>query len=217
MFPFRYRHALANRDSHIMSQYVVIGILTVLCFMFWSGWVRAPRNIRIDIPPDLRSGASVRPGEYQPVTAYAFTLQVFQKINLWKADGAKEYPQAIYSASAFLTPKFRQELELDVKTKAHRGELRGRARTVQEYPGRNFTPQRVEMLGQGVWIVWLDLDLEETVQGEPVKRAPVRYGLRVVTYDVEQTLNPWGLALDGFVMQPKRLTDADLASDQVRG
>ena len=43
----------------------------------------------------------------------------------------------------------------------------------------------------GVWVVWLDLDLFESVKGMTVKRTAIRYPLRVVRYAVDAEANPW--------------------------
>ena len=58
--------------------------------------------------------------------------------------------------------------------------------------------------------MWLDLELSESVKGMTVKRAAIRYPLRVVSLDVDPEANPWGLALDGFAAEgPRRLTESD--------
>jgi hypothetical protein len=67
------------------------------------------------------------------------------------------------------------------------------------------------VLGGDVWVVWLDLDLLESVKGMTVKRTAIRYPLRVVRFAVDLETNPWGLALDGFEADgPRRLTDDEL-------
>ena len=69
------------------------------------------------------------------------------------------------------------------------------------------------MLGNGVWVVWLDLDLFESVKGMTVKHTAIRYPLRVVRHAVDLEANPWGLALDGFAGEgPRRLTAKELSS-----
>ena len=93
-----------------------------------------------------------------------------------------------------------------------RGErLAYRVRGVQEIPGHGYEERRVDLLNEDAWIVWLDLDLLESVKGMTVKRTAIRYPLRVVRYAVDLETNPWGLALDGFGAEgPRRLTDAEL-------
>ena len=60
------------------------------------------------------------------------------------------------------------------------------------------------------WVVWLDLELRESVKGMTVKKTTIRYPLRVLRYAVDAEANPWGLALDGFAAEgPLRLAASD--------
>jgi integrating conjugative element protein (TIGR03746 family) len=63
----------------------------------------------------------------------------------------------------------------------------------------------VQVLSGSDWIVTLDLDVDEYYRGDLVKRAFVRYPIRVVRYDVDPEHNPWGLALDCFANPPERI------------
>ncbi|MCB1904635.1 MAG: DUF2895 family protein, partial [Gammaproteobacteria bacterium] len=72
----------------------------------------------------------------------------------------------------------------------------------------------VDVLKQDVWVVWLDLDLYESVKGMTVKKTAIRYPLRVVRHAVDLEANPWGLALDGFAAEgPRRLSEAELTEE----
>jgi hypothetical protein len=57
--------------------------------------------------------------------------------------------------------------------------------------------------------VWLDLELNESVQGMRVKQTTIRYPIRVSRYPVDAATNPWGLALDGYAADgPVRLDES---------
>ena len=115
---------------------------------------------------------------------------------------------------AYLTPKYRAELLNDLETKGRKGELAYRVRGLQEIPGHGFDERRVDILDAAVWVVWLDLDLFESVKGMTVKKTAIRYPLRVVRHAVDLEANPWGLALDGFAGDgPRRLTADELAGE----
>ena len=60
-----------------------------------------------------------------------------------------------------------------------------------------------------------DAVIEETVAGMEVKHTRIRYPLRIVRYDVDRELNPWGLAIDCFAEAPSKLEDATPASQEV--
>jgi len=70
------------------------------------------------------------------------------------------------------------------------------------------------VLAPGVWVVWLDLNLVESVKGMTVKQTAIRYPLRVVSLAVDPEENPWGLALDGFASKgPHRLKASERDED----
>jgi integrating conjugative element protein (TIGR03746 family) len=58
------------------------------------------------------------------------------------------------------------------------------------------------------WIVTLDVTADEYHGAEQVKRALVRYPLKVVRLDVDPERNPFGLALDCYSSTPQRITAA---------
>ena len=83
------------------------------------------------------------------------------------------------------------------------GNWQGGSARCGEIPGRGYATDRVYDEGAGSWIVSLDLQIEETVLGQPVKTRLAAYPVRVVRYDVDRELNPWGLALDCLADVPR--------------
>ena len=208
----RYRHEIDNVRSHLRSLWAVIGLQTLVILALWVGWSQSPKNLRIHVPPDLRSGATMSVGEVPPATVYAFAFYIFQQLNRWPDDGSKDYGRAIFRIAPYVTARYRTDLIADMEHKARRGELAYRVRGVHEVPGHGYQERRVDVLGSGVWVVWLDLDLLESVKGMTVKQTNIRYPLRVVRHAVDPEANPWGLALDGFEGEgPRRLSDAELS------
>lgn len=206
----RYRREIDNVRAHITTLRAVIGVQLLLLLMVWYGWASAPEHLRIHLPPDLRSGAELSVKEIPPANVYAFAHYIFQQLNHWPGNGDKDYGAAIFRLSPYLTPRYRAELEADLDLRGRRGELTYRRRGVQELPGHGYEERRVDVRGNGAWVVWLDLSINEWVQGMTVKRTAVRYPIRVVRYAVDPELNPWGLALDGFTEEgPRRLTDTE--------
>jgi len=196
----------------------VIALQALIIAGLWIGWSQAPKYLTVHIPPDLRSGAVLQVDEVPPSNVYAFAFYIFQQLNRWPNDGAHDYGQAIFRVSAYLTDKYRAELLVGLDTKAHQGELAARVRGVQEIPGHGYEERRVDVLADNVWVVWLDLDLAESVKGMPVKRKAIRYPLRVVREAVDPETNPWGLALDGFAAEgPQPLDAAELTNETKQG
>jgi len=208
----RYRYEIDNVRAHLRSLWAVIAIQAAMIGGLWFGWSQAPERLTVHIPPDLRSGAVLAVDEVPPANVYAFAFYIFQQLNRWPEDGAADYGRAIFRVSPYLTPRYRADLLAELEQKGRQGELAYRVRGMQAIPGHGYEERRVDVVSGGVWIVWLDLDLLETVKGMTIKRTAIRYPLRVVRFAVDPEANPWGLALDGFGADgPRRLTDAELA------
>ena len=206
----RYRYEIDNMRSHLRSLWTVIALLLLIILALWIGWMRMPGTITVHIPPDLRSGAVMALDEVPPANIYAFAFYIFQQLNRWPNDGAEDYGKAIFRIAAYLTPSFREQLIADMETKGKQGQLAYRVRSLQAIPGQVYEERRVDVLSKESWVVWLDLELRESVKGMTVKKTTIRYPLRVLRYAVDAEANPWGLALDGFAAEgPQRLAASD--------
>lgn len=207
----RYRYEIDNVRAHVRSLWAVIAIEALVIAGLWFGWSQAPARLTVHVPPDLRSGAVLAVDAVPPPNVYAFAFYIYQQLNRWPEDGASDYGRAIFRVSPYLTPRYRADLIAELEQKGRQGELAYRVRGMQEIPGHGYEERRVDVLSAHAWIVWLDVDLLESVKGMTVKRTAIRYPLRVVRYAVDLESNPWGLALDGFGAEgPRRLNAAEL-------
>lgn len=214
----RYRYEIDNVRAHLRSLWIIIGVQLVVILALWFGWSQSPRHLTVHVPPDLRSGAMQTIDQVPPANVYAFAFYIFQQLNHWSEDGARDYGKAIFRISPYVTPRYRADLIADMELKGKQGELAYRVRGVQEVPGHGYEERRVDVLASGVWVVWLDIDLLESVKGMTVKKTTIRYPLRVVRLAVDPESNPWGLALDGFAATgPRRLSEAELADESAQG
>ncbi|EAW8702248.1 PFL_4703 family integrating conjugative element protein [Salmonella enterica] len=203
-----FKHALASRDAHIRTLYITLVALFLLATGMGFGWYSAPHQLTVYLPPDLRT-ASQRPWwEIPPATVYAFAFTVFQQINRWPTSGETDYPHNLNALRSYLTPGCYSQMEQTFRQRQQNGELRDRVRGVYEIPGRGFSDSQVQILDHDNWIVTLDLTVDEYFHSEPVKRAMIRYPVKVLRYDIDQQKNPWGLALDCFASPPQRLEAA---------
>jgi integrating conjugative element protein (TIGR03746 family) len=190
------------------------GLQFVVILVLWFGWSQAPKQLTVHVPPDLRSGATLSVNEAPAANVYAFAFYIFQQLNRWPENGAKDYGKAIFRISPYVTPRYQSELLADLELKGRQGELAYRVRGVQEIAGHGYEERRVDVLAPGVWVVWLDLNLVESVKGMTVKKTAIRYPLRVVSLAVDPEANPWGLALDGFASEgPRRLSEPERDED----
>ncbi|SMG55157.1 PFL_4703 family integrating conjugative element protein [Cedecea sp. NFIX57] len=208
----RFRHALQNRDQHIRTLRVTCGVLLLLLLVTLGGWMTAPDRLTLHIPPDLRTGSTRPWWEVPAPTVYSFAFYIFQQLNAWPKSGAEDYPAKIAALSPYLTPACKSFLEADAKTRTDSGELAGRVRVVYEIPGRGYTGSSVTVYDRDNWGVRLDVVADEYFQAEPVKRALVRFPLKVVRWSGDAERNPFGLALDCYDGVPQRLEAAPVAT-----
>lgn len=196
-----------NQRMHIASlRLALIGtwllVIVVLLVHFWG-----LRHLKVEIPPDLRSGATVEVGKTYPPTAYNFAYVVWQQLYLWREDGDREYLANIQRLSPYLTPRCGAELRADHTRRRSGGalnELANRSRNMIPVGIQIYTPEKVRVLGPGLFEVTLDFQVYETHRGVPVKDDLfLRYRLRVVEHDVDSELNPWGIALDCHGRRPE--------------
>jgi len=212
----RYIDLNSSLESHITTLRISIAVLVLINFSLWFGWNGAKNDLRIHIPPDIRSGAILQADEISSPNVYTFAGYIFQQLNHWANNGDEDYGMQIFNTAPYLTPEFREYLINDLDIRGKKGELSGRTRVMQPVAGQGYEERRVDQLDADTWIVWIDYNISESVRGMEIKNVPVRYPIRIVRYNVDPETNPWGLALDGFGGSgPKRLTKADLdASSQ---
>mgnify|MGYP001054366853 FL=1 len=102
-----------------------------------------------------------------------------------------------------MTPTYQAYLQQDYETRKRQGELRRRVRNWTPVADAVFDESFVQHAGKN-WIVWIDVQIKEYVNGGIVKNLINRIPMQVVRYDVDKEANPWGLALNGSgIYQPK--------------
>lgn len=205
----RFANEEHNQRMHIASlRLALVGtwllIVIGLLIHFWG-----LRHLKVEIPPDLRNGATVEVGRTYPPTAYNFAYVVWQQLYTWRDDGDGEYLANITKLSPYLTPGCKADLRADHTRRRSGGalnELANRSRNMIPVGSSTYLPERVRQLGPGLFEVALDFQVYETHRGVAVKDdLYLRYHLRVVEYDVDSELNPWGIALDCHQRRPEAI------------
>ncbi len=205
-----FRNRLKQKDGHVVTlQAALCGSFVIITYLMLLYWDAKEEQI-FRVPPDLRQGVVMRANDVAPPTVFSFTYYILQQLNNWPESGEKDFPERIYYLQAFLTPGFREQLERELSQKSKAGELRRRVRKIQEVVGRGYSEQRVFIESDGSWIVWIDVEISETVHGKPVKTVYVQYPLRIVRYDVDPEANPWGLAISEYAGEPKKISIEDI-------
>lgn len=202
-----------SQRAHLGSLYLVIVVLTCICFYTLSGWKSAPRDIRIHIPPDLRSGAVVRINEIHAANIYSYVNATMRALYRWEDNGEVNFGERIKELEYRFTQEYKEQLISELNSKQTRGELRNRARYVLERPGFEiYRPEFVVAYDDDSWLVWLDLEIVERTGNVEAKRTTVRYPFRVVRVNISPEKNVWGLAIDGYQtgLKPVTLSEEDL-------
>jgi integrating conjugative element protein (TIGR03746 family) len=196
--PKRFHTQVEISRAHITTLRAVILLMALVIAGLLYGWSTAPKQMTVHIPPAFQSGVT-QPADTVPLpNIYTFASYIWQQLQRWPENGEKDYADNLYKLQSFITPQFYDWLEQDFQSKASRGELRGKVRGIAEIPGHHYEASRVIPQGDGVWLVWLDVEIKEWVNDLTTKEVSIRYPMRVVRFDVDREANPWGLALDGF-------------------
>lgn len=196
--PKRFHTQVEISRAHITSLRGVILVMILVLAGLLYGWTNAPKQLTVHIPPNFQSGVMQPAGTVPPPNVYTFANYIWQQLQRWPENGEKDYADNLYQLQSFMTPRFYEWLEQDFQSKVSRGELRGKVRGIAEVPGHHYEPSKVVPLGDGVWLVWLDVEITEWVNDLRTKNVSIRYPMRVVRFDIDREMNPWGLALDGF-------------------
>lgn len=213
----RFKNEITHLQSHIRTLRLGTGALFAVSLVLGVGWWYAPRELTIHVPPDLRSGSTRKWWEVPPESVYAFAIYIWQQLQRWPTNGEEDYSRNIHALSPYLTSACQTFLKRDYEYRRSAGELRQRVRGIYEIPGRGYGEDprlRVRTVSDQDWIVTLDVAADEYYAAEQVKRALVRYTIKVVRSDVDPERNPFGLMLDCYSDLPQRITVPDpVASD----
>jgi len=205
-----------SQRSHIASLYVVIVALVCICFYAMVGWKKAPEDLRIHLPPDMRSGAVVKAGEIHAANVYSYVNATMRALYRWEENGEVDFGVRIKELEYRFTQEYKEQLLSEMDAKHKRGELRNRSRYVLERSGfETYKPDFVKPLSNDSWLVWLDLEIVERTGSMEAKRTTVRYPFKVVRLNISPEKNIWGLAIDGYAnnLEPMPLSEKDLEGE----
>lgn len=184
----RFRNEVSHLQAHVRTLRLALGALFLLALLLGFGWWSAPSQLTIHVPPDLRSGSTRKWWDVPPESVYAFTFYVWQQLQRWPSNGEEDYPRNLQALSAYFTPACQAFLRQDYEHRRSSGELRQRVRGIYEIPGRGYGDNpaaRVRALSARDWVVTLDVSADEYYGAEQVKRALVRYPLKVTRLDID--------------------------------
>ena len=191
-----------NHVIKIQGRFIKVLVVISLCLIV--GWMSAPSRIRIFIPPDLSSGATVKADQILASTAYNFAYVVWQEVNTWRNTGEADYKNNLGAYQYYLTKQFLSDLEEDQNELESSGQL-DRIRYMTGLSGAAFDPSFVKALSNNSWEVDLTMRVTEYKNNQIVKDVEILYPLKITRSDVAQSMNPYGLVLAGFASEPQRI------------
>ena len=92
--------------------------------------IMMPRMITLYYPPDLSTGTEMKIGDIPETSVYGFAYNVFQQLNRWPNNGAKDYEDKLHMLKNYMTPACFQERQDDFKAKKNKQQLNNRQRSV---------------------------------------------------------------------------------------
>lgn len=200
-------HAWRKEDRDvqiILLQKRFVIILLLICAALFTGWMSAPSRLTVYIPPDIQNGSTVKANSIPDPLIYSFAYEVWQELNYWPKEGETDYKKNIQEYWPYLTPRFKTELLEENEELKASGQLQ-RVRYTQGLSGSAYDPGNIKRLSNNTWEVDLKMRLTEYKNGQVVKDLEIIYPLRVTRVNLSPRQNPYSLAIDGFVAEPKRL------------
>lgn len=181
-----------------------IAILVAMNILSFWGWKTSPAKLRVYLPPDISQGALLKANTVPDSTVYAFAYQIFTAVNTWSSNGESDYKHNINAYKNYLSPMFQERLHEDYTHKHATGALK-RKRTMTAITGAAYSPNRIKVLGNGLWQVMLKLKITESIKGSVVKETILDYPLLISQVNTSVQVNPWGLVIIGFSAMPQRV------------
>jgi len=194
-----------DANNHIIKiQKYFISLLTILCFGFFIGWITSPSRLTVYIPPDIQNGATIKVDTIPLSMIYSFAYEIWQELNYWADEAENNYQKNIQTYWSYLTPQFKDILLNDYSDLQGTGQIQ-RIRYLQGPSGAAFDPTNIKKIGNNTWEVDLKMRLTEYKNNQVVKDVEILYPLKVTHVNASPQNNPYGLAIAGFVSEPKRL------------
>lgn len=202
-----YEDLLEQKNMTIRMLFRLLIIAVVAIIVIANGWSNAQDEIDVHYPPNITVSTTMKAGYIPEETIYAFVPLILQQLFLWENNGAEDYEKNRYRLRQFLTPKFSLYVHSQIEKGVKAGTLNGIKRSMQMMPDSVYKDVSVQMQGKH-WVVWIDTIVKDTIKGVPIDDKFRRMAVRVVRYDINRDLNPWGLAIDGIEKQiPIRAAD----------
>lgn len=193
-----------QRDQHIVSLRVIIVLLFGICVAQLSQNQSLKEEQWTYTPPDLSAGGVYKgdlPGVHY---VYMFTQDVFQGLNRWRKDGQTDYSDNLDAYRPYFSPSFTKVLKNEYNKRNSKGTLQGRTRTLEPIGFPNPF-EKVQKISATSWVVYLDVEITERINGNIVKNVMQRFPIIIKVDKRDRQRNAIGLRIEGFYKEPENL------------
>lgn len=187
-----------EKDKNIRYLLRINGALFIALLLAGWGWKNTAKDITVYYPPNIQLATSMKAGVIPEETIFAFAPLILQQLHLWEKSGDRDYEANRFRLRQFLTEDYQRRIVSEIGSGQKAGTLKGIRRRLQVVPtSMVYGDKSVQPVGNH-WLVWLDVEIVDTMNGVEVYNGIHRMAVRVVRYDINRDLNPWQLALDGL-------------------
>ncbi|OEE35291.1 hypothetical protein A1QO_00600 [Vibrio genomosp. F10 str. ZF-129] len=180
-----------------------------------------PREMTVDVPPDLNMGITRKLYERDPAQVHGYAYMIHELINSWdeiedkkKLDISTEekrsqsFPvQLVSDYRCYITQEFEKELTQRRENYVAKGEYIGQARYSNLIPDLAFSDKNVYSLGDS-WVVDLPVTQTEYYNGTKLYSRDISVKYRVIRGE-SRAINchgaQWNFQLAGFYEEPKTI------------
>lgn len=193
---------LELKKEVIVTLWVVIVMMVLMNLLMFYGWSKASAIQRIYFPPDLAKGGVFQKDEIPAGQIYAFGFHIFAGINTWAQLGSKDYEKQILANKPYLSEKFFNYLQSEVKRKEALNELNRKRVVFDAYTG--FESDAINKISTNTWNVNYRLHIQESIANNVFKEWIEVYPITIQAVNSSIESNPWGLIITGFYKEPYR-------------
>ena len=214
-----YSAKIDSLKNSIIWQWVIIAFLFLWASSATIGWLSAPKNITMNVGPNLPNEPLVM-GIYDAdkSAVWQFSQYFLSVLHTWPKNGEEDYLFRLTALRqmGIISQTFYTQFHGDYLDRI--GETGG-MNTIRGIQRLDHTPLEYAFdptytqpwyvdgdIKPGVWTVSIVMQTNETMNNETVRDPLLRYTLKVKKTFENIEGNDWGLQLDALIKQPERLT-----------
>lgn len=209
-----FRHSLGNAKLAILSLLLSLVLSVLLNILLGFLLYRVPTQMTVFVPPHISNQGWVgKANQINDQQVYQFAYSIWTALNSWSGNGQTAYVNNLKKNAPYLTTPFKNELKKEMASMQKQGFLYHHAQISYGVDGASFDPADVKYVGNGTWLVHLNIRTINYVMGEKendgfgaahvASDAETSFIFKVTKFPVIKNYNTSGLVLAGFAVSPK--------------